>query len=129
MTREEAISQLRELIRDRKSFLDGDEPDSVYQQDIDALEYAIDFINSHPQCGAHSWFYTFGRDPRFPHGIDDFVEVHANSRNEADEKFKANYPNRPGSDALNCAWVYGEEAWKPVYHGFYEGIKPVRVID
>ncbi len=49
MTREEAVRQLRDLINDRKLFLDKDNPSGVFQADIDALEYAVDFMESHSQ--------------------------------------------------------------------------------
>lgn len=39
---QKAIYQLEDLIRDRKSFLDGDEEhDEVFKADIEALRYAI----------------------------------------------------------------------------------------
>ena len=44
MTRKEAISQLKDLIQDRKSFIDKDEPNDVFQDDIDALTYAVNFL-------------------------------------------------------------------------------------
>lgn len=195
MTRDEAISQLRDLIRDREALIDKEEPESVFQDDIDALniaiellenankaqtrrsrtsdemnrerciealrgsmelylfdpntgnvnepeqlnelnrmtydamEYAADFIESHPQVGAHSWFYTFGTDPRFPHGIEEYVEVHADTRNQADQKFKSRYPCREESNLLNCAWIYSEKEWERIYKEHYSGKRPARVID
>ena len=49
MKREKAIAQLRDLIRDRRSFLDKSEPNSVFQDDIDALEYAVNHLQNHVQ--------------------------------------------------------------------------------
>ena len=43
-TPEEIIKQLEDLKKDRESFLDKEEPDSVFQQDIDALDAAIEII-------------------------------------------------------------------------------------
>ena len=40
MTKQEAISQLKELIEDRKSFMAGDY-DECFEKDVQALEYAI----------------------------------------------------------------------------------------
>ena len=33
MNREEAIAQLKDLIRDRKSFIENDDPNNVYRDD------------------------------------------------------------------------------------------------
>lgn len=41
MNTRDAIAQLKDIIRDRETFLDKDEPDSVFQEDIDALKIAI----------------------------------------------------------------------------------------
>lgn len=191
-TPEEIIAQLGDLKKDRESFLDKEEPDSVFQQDINALDaaieiltnqqtratstggnmtqercietlrksmdqslfdpntgevkdpdnlnapdrtiyeamaFAVDFLETHPRDGAHSWFYTFGTDPQFPLGQEEFVEIHANDVYHANQKFKSYFPCRDGSSLLNCAWVYDEEYWKEVYRRNYNGKKPARVID
>ena len=107
-------------------------PDSLNELDrmtYDAMEYAADFLQSHPRDGAHSWFYTFGTDSQFPFGIEEYVEVHADNANQADQKFKSRFPCREGSTLLNCAFIYGEEKWKEVYREHYNGRKPARVID
>lgn len=47
MTRTECIEQLEDLIRDRKSFYDNDDPiktDEIYKEDVQALEMAIEII-------------------------------------------------------------------------------------
>ena len=49
MKREDAIAQLKDLIRDRESFIDKAEPNSVFQNDIDALAYAVDFLQKDPK--------------------------------------------------------------------------------
>lgn len=129
MTTKEIIAQLEELILDREAFIDKDEPDSVYEKDIEALRYAADFLQTHPRDGAASYFFTFGTDPQFPFGINEFVEVHADNPNQAAAKFKGYYPNRSGGNVLNCSSVYGEEKWKEIYKEYYNGRKPSRVID
>ena len=129
MTTKEIIAQLEELILDREAFIDKDEPDSVYEKDIEALRYAADFLQTHPRDGASSYFFTFGSDPQFPFGINEFVEVHADNPNQAAAKFKGYYPNRGGGNVLNCSSVYGEEKWKEIYKEYYNGRKPSRVID
>lgn len=55
------------------------------------------------------YFFTFGSDPRFPYGREDFVEVHAVDLPAACELFRSVFPNRPGSDCLNCADYYTDE--------------------
>lgn len=128
--RNETIAQLQDLIKDREAFLDKEEPDSVFQKDIDALRWAVDFINAHPRIGEHSYFFTFGTDPQFPVGYDDFVEVHADTGAQADEKFKSRFPCREGSQLLNCAFIYGEGKWmNEVYPQHYAGKAPAVVID
>ena len=193
MTPKEIIVQLEDLIKDREDFLDKDDPDCVFQKDIDALEgaisiiktlqtartvkreklmtqeeciqdlrgsmelflfdpstgetltpdslndmnrmtyaamqYAADFLQTHPRIGERSYFYTFGTDPHFPFGINDYVEVHADDANEADQKFKSRFPCRRGSTLLNCAFIYNEENWEKVYREHYAGKKPAMVID
>lgn len=42
MTIEEAIEQLRDLIRDRKSMIYPDGDNEIYERDIEALQYAVD---------------------------------------------------------------------------------------
>lgn len=95
----------------------------------DAMEYAVDFLQSHPRNGAHSWYFTFGTDPEYPHGFNEFVEVHADTESQADKKFMARYPCRPGSSLMNCAFVYNEEKWKEIYKKHYSGTRPAAVID
>lgn len=47
LTDEEMISQLEDIIRDRKSFLEGDEEhDEIYKKDLEALEKAIEELRA-----------------------------------------------------------------------------------
>lgn len=43
------------------------------------------------------YFYTFGTDPAFPYK-EGWVEVHANTPAEADEKFRRRFPDHPGHE-------------------------------
>lgn len=56
-----------------------------------------------------TFYFSFGTAEFFPfkHG---WVEVKANSREEACEMFASHYPNRDG--LLNCSFVYSEDEWK-----------------
>lgn len=77
----------------------------------------------------NKYFYTFGSDPQFPYGLEDFVEVHAETRNEADQKFQQAFPNYCGSSCLNCAWVYSEKSWLPNWRAYYHEKPPVKIIE
>lgn len=139
--REKPLTQ-EECIRDLKASMDlwlfdpstGETltPDSLNDMNrmtYDAMEYAADFLQTHPRIGKHSYFYTFGTDPQFPFGINEYVEVHADDANQADQKFKSHFPCREGSTLLNCAFIYREEIWERVYREHYAGKNPARVID
>lgn len=55
--------------------------------------------------------FTFGTDSRFPYR-EGWVEVLASDAREAADKFRARFPDRPGSEGiLNCAFVYSSEEW------------------
>lgn len=46
MTIEETITQLEDLREDREGFLENDEPNGVFAQDIEALTIAIGVLKS-----------------------------------------------------------------------------------
>lgn len=75
-----------------------------------------------------NFYFTFGSDPKFPYGREDYVVVMANDRNEACRKFKEKYPNRPGSDFINCAFIYSEAEFNKFKDEFYPGVKPIDTI-
>ena len=59
----------------------------------------------------NSYFYTFGSDPAFPyqHG---WVGIHAASREDADYKVRARFPDRPGHEGImNYSFCYDENRW------------------
>lgn len=58
----------------------------------------------------HTYYYTFGTDPLFPHQ-NGWVEVIAASWPEAHSKFRAVYPDRH-LNVLNCAFFYEEDRWQ-----------------
>ena len=135
MTREECIAALKgsmELFLFESSTGEVKDPGSLNELDrmtYKAMEYAVRFMEARPRNGKNSYFYTFGTDPQFPFGIDEYVEVHADTANQADQKFKSHFPCREGSSLLNCAFVYSEETWNKFYEETYGGKKPARVID
>ena len=56
----------------------------------------------------NKYYFTFGTDPMYPF-CNGYIIIHAPSGRSAREIFKAYFPNRPGSSAINCAFVYTEE--------------------
>lgn len=135
MTREQCIADLKgsmELFLFDPSTGETTTPDRLNETDrmtYDAMAYAADFLQTHPRTGKKSYFYTFGSDPAYPYGRDDYVEVHADDERHANQKFKDRFPNREGSTFLNCAGIYTEEAWETVGAEYYSGIKPTLVIE
>lgn len=75
------------------------------------------------------FYFTFGTDPAYPYGIDDYVLVRAGSYNEACEKFKAKHPNRPGSKFINCAFIYSRKEFDKFRDKYYKGIEPAETIE
>jgi len=55
------------------------------------------------------FFYTFGCSEGFPYK-NGWVEVHADTWEEAHEKFRARFPDR-NENTLNCSFFYDEEQW------------------
>jgi len=57
----------------------------------------------------NKYYYTFGSDIHFPYQ-NGWVEVHADTREQAHEKFRARFPDRH-ENTLNCAFCYNAERW------------------
>lgn len=96
---------------------------------VEAIEYAVDFLEVRPERGTKKYFFTFGTDPQFPFGFEDYVEIHADTGEQAAQKFKAAFPCRPGSTLLNCAFVYSETQWRSIWANEYGCKRPAVVID
>ncbi len=108
----------------------------------DAMEFAAMYLenhldpddckethNLHRDMGTNRFFYTFGSDPKFPYGINDFVEVHADNLHQANLKFMGYFPCRePDSKVLNCASFYTEKEWEAIHQKYYPGVRPVEII-
>ena len=64
------------------------------------------------------YYYTFGTDPAFPY-CGGWVEVYADSWEEAHKKFRAKFPDRLGHEGtINCAFFYDQEKWKQMSMAF-----------
>ena len=48
------------------------------------------------------FYFTFGTDPDYPYGRNDYVLVEAQNLNQAIDIFTMIHPKRPGSDCVNC---------------------------
>lgn len=74
------------------------------------------------------FYFTFGSDPAFPFGRNEYVVVHAANMGEAVHKFQREYPNRRGSNLVNCAFWYDEEEWNSRTKQYYPNTEPAEVI-
>lgn len=75
-----------------------------------------------------SFFFTFGTDPAYPYGINDYVEVKARSLNGAAMLFNIVHPPRQGSDLVNCAFMYTERQFNEFRAKLYN-YPPVETIE
>ena len=74
---------------------------------LDELHSALEQA---PENQKETFYFSFGTADYFPFKLG-WVEVRANSREEACEMFASHYPCRSDS-MLNCSFVYNENAWK-----------------
>ncbi len=74
-------------------------------------------------------YFTFGSDPLFPFSQKDYVEVEAESMNQACDLFNLIHPPRkPGTCTVNCAFIYSEEKFEKIRNLHYRGVEPIEVI-
>jgi len=76
----------------------------------------------------NNYYFTFGTDPRYPYGINDYVKVTAPDLGTAIRTFQKRHPNRPGSNLVNCAFYYDEEDFLPMIDKYYNGEGPIEVL-
>lgn len=74
-----------------------------------------------------NFYFTFGSDPQFPFGRDDYVLVKANDLGEAVRMFDLVHPRRPGSNCVNCAFFYEEDDFLRFKDEYYPG-DPIEVL-
>lgn len=72
-----------------------------------------------------NYYFTFGSNPQYPYGREEYVKVSAPDVRTAVHIFQKHHPNRPGSNLVNCAFWYGEEEFLPMIDKYYDGAKPV----
>ena len=75
-----------------------------------------------------NFYFTFGTDPDFPFGPDDYVLIQCSDIGDAVRLFKALHPNRPKTNCLNCAFFYNEAQWQTGTKKYYEGRDPAETI-
>ena len=75
-----------------------------------------------------NFYFTFGSNPAYPFGRDDYVKVTAPNLGEAVRLFQEHHPNRPGSNLVNCAFWYTEEEFNKFRDEHYPGREPIEVL-
>lgn len=73
-------------------------------------------------------YFTFGSDPQFPFGMDDYIVVLGTDKRDCIGTFKKKHPNRPGSDCINCADYYTPAEWAEHTKKYYKGVEPKEII-
>ena len=77
----------------------------------------------------NNYYFTFGSDPRYPYGINDYVQVIAHDIREAVAIFRQHHPDRPGTHLVNCAFYYTEEEFAGSPDKYYGGRGPVEILE
>lgn len=119
---QENIVQLLDVYADN-----GGQDTSAAYVAITAAYYAglaIGYRNAQPK----SYYFTFGSNPAYPYGREDFIQILARDIHEAAAIFRKHYPNRPGSTSLNCADYYTEKQFSAIRPEYYAGKQPAEVL-
>lgn len=75
-----------------------------------------------------SCYFTFGSDPKYPYGREDYVIVLGKDRSDCIRTYQAKYPNRTGSDCFNAADCYTEQEWAEIGAMYYEDKEPADIL-
>ena len=77
----------------------------------DFERYELPALMKAQESGTKSFYYTFGSDHGFPYR-NGWVVVKAATREEADQKFRSRFPDRPGHEGImNYSFCYSEALW------------------
>ena len=106
---------------------DSQEFYEVYDRLRGYLE-AVEEMERFLQQAYPAFYFTFGTDPQYPYGQDDYVVVRAENLSNAVQKFRQKYPNRPRSSAVNCAFWYTQKQWDNGTSQYYAGREPADTI-
>lgn len=74
-----------------------------------------------------NFYYTFGSDPQYPFGKNDYVVVEAVDICMANAMFMHKHPG-PHEDIVNCAFFYPEEKFYDFRDKYYADVQPIEVI-
>ena len=75
----------------------------------------------------NSFYFTFGTNPQFPHGINEYVKVEARTMHEAEQIYRSVYPD-VHENCLNCAFVYTEDEFAQIKDVYYKGVSPIETL-
>ncbi len=75
-----------------------------------------------------NFYFTFGSDPLYPYHLNDYVMVNARNIDDACLLFSLVHPKRPGSNAVNCAFIYTEQRFNEFRDKYYKDVEPVEFI-
>lgn len=75
-----------------------------------------------------NFYFTFGTDPQYPYGINDYVLIRCPDAGTACKLFNAIHPKRPTHNVMNCAFMYNETQWEMGVKKHYTGREPVETI-
>ncbi len=73
-------------------------------------------------------YFTFGSDSAFPHGREDYMLVIGKDRNDIFDTYKKKYPNRDGSNVLNCADYYTQSEWDKESKKYFGDKEPAEIL-
>lgn len=73
-------------------------------------------------------YFTFGSDPAYPYGREDYVMILGKDRHDCIEAYRKRYPDRPGSGAYNAAMSYTAGEWPEIKERYYKDKEPAEVI-
>lgn len=75
-----------------------------------------------------NFYFTFGSDPAYPYGRDDYVKITCADEGTACKLFNALHPKRPGHNVMNCAFMYNQIQWDSEVKQWYEGREPIQEV-
>lgn len=74
-------------------------------------------------------YFTFGSDPAYPCGRDDYVLAVGKDRQDCVRVYNEKHPPRePGSTIINCADFYSPADWEKQAKKHYKGMAPKEVL-
>lgn len=75
----------------------------------------------------HRLYFTFGSNPVFPYGREDYIVAVGNDTQDCLRAFQKKYPNQT-ANTLNCADWYTVTEWKKVTETYYKDKEPKEIL-